>query len=125
MLNRTRRRTAAFIDASAPRVYGAALAAAADAGAAEDVAHEVLREAVAGRARADARSLVESAVLQAVRTAPHPAFAPLRAGDREAVALARLAGYSVAEVADALAIPSTEARSRMTSGLRRLAGAVT
>jgi DNA-directed RNA polymerase specialized sigma24 family protein len=115
----------AFIDATTPHVYGAALAAAADAGAAEDVAHEVLREAVAGRARGDARSLVERAVLQAVRTAPHPAFAPLRSGDREAVALARLAGYSVAEVADALAIPPTEARSRMTSGLRGLAAAVT
>ena len=115
----------AFVDASAPRVYGAALAAAADPGAAETVTSEVLLDAAAGRARGDARSLIERAVLRAVRTAPHPALAPLSAPDRDAVALARLAGYSVAEVADALAIEPTEARSRMTSGLRRLAAALT
>jgi DNA-directed RNA polymerase specialized sigma24 family protein len=120
-----RRRTRAIVDASLQHVYGAALAAAADSDAAEDVAYDVMIEAADGRARPDARSLVERAVLDAVRTAPHPAFAAMRTEDREAVALARLVGYSVSEVAAALGIAPAEARSRMTNGIRSLAAGVT
>jgi DNA-directed RNA polymerase specialized sigma24 family protein len=120
-----RRRMSALVDASVPRVYGAALAAAADAEAAEDVTCEVMVDVANGRGRADARSLIERAVLRAVQTAPHPTFAAMRAEDREAVALARLAGYSITEVADALEIPPSEARSRMTSGVKTLAATVT
>ena len=46
-------------------------------------------------------------------------------GDREVVALARLAGYTVAEIAETLDMAPAEARSRMTSGIRALAQAVT
>jgi hypothetical protein len=120
-----RRRTRALVEASVPHVYGAALAAAADLVAAADVTYDVMVEAAAGRARPDARSLVEQAVLGAVRKAPHSTFASMRIEDREAVALARLAGYSVAEVAGALGIEPGEARSRMTSGIRSLAAGVT
>jgi DNA-directed RNA polymerase specialized sigma24 family protein len=117
-----RSRAQALVDASVDHVYGAALAASADRGAAEDVTQAVMVEAATGRARADARSLVERAVLRAVRVAPHPAFDAMGAGEREAVALARLAGYSVPEIADALGIAPPEVRSRLTSGARTLAG---
>jgi DNA-directed RNA polymerase specialized sigma24 family protein len=115
------RRTRALVDASVAHVYGAALAASADRGTAEHVTHPVTVEAAAGRARADARSLVERAVLRSVRAAPHPAFEAMAAGEREVVALARLAGYSIPEIADALGLAPPEVRSRMTSGVRALA----
>jgi DNA-directed RNA polymerase specialized sigma24 family protein len=111
-------RSRALVDASAPHVYGAALAAAAGPAVAEEVTHDVMLAAVLGRARADARSLIERAVVRAVRRAPHAAFARMAPGEREVVALARLAGYSVGEIAAALEIEPDEARSRMSSGLR-------
>jgi DNA-directed RNA polymerase specialized sigma24 family protein len=114
------RRSRALVDATVPHVYGAALAAAADPATAADVARDVMVEAASGRHRADARSLVERALLRSVREAPHRAFAPMRAEDREVVALARLGGYSVPEIADTLAICPAEVRARMTSGLRTL-----
>ena len=110
----------ALIDASVPHVYGAALAAAAGPAAAAEVTQDVMVAAAAGAARPDARSLVGRAVIRAVRTAPHAAFAPMPEGEREVVALARLAGYSVSEIAEVLEIGADEARSRMTSGLRAL-----
>jgi DNA-directed RNA polymerase specialized sigma24 family protein len=116
-----RRRAAAFVEASVAHVYGAALAASADRSAAEDVTHAVMVEAAAGRARPDARSLVERAVLRSVRVSPHPAFGAMGAGERDVVALARLAGYSVPEIAEALGIAPPEVRSRLTSGVRALA----
>jgi DNA-directed RNA polymerase specialized sigma24 family protein len=76
--------------------------------------------AAAGAERPDARSLVARAVVRAVQTAPHAAFAPVPSPEREIIALARLAGYSVAEIAETLDIEPAEARSRMTSGLRAL-----
>jgi DNA-directed RNA polymerase specialized sigma24 family protein len=120
-----RRRTEAFVDVSLPHVYGAALAAAADEDAAAEVAYEVMTEAAGGRARGDARTLVERAVLRALEIAPHPAFAAMTGEDREAVALARVAGYTVDEVAFALGIDPAEARTRMTNGIRSLAAGVT
>jgi DNA-directed RNA polymerase specialized sigma24 family protein len=71
-----------------------------------------------GAEPSDARSLVAQAIIRAVRTAPHAAFAPMPEPEREVVALARLARYSVTEIAELLEIPAAEARSRMTSGLR-------
>ena len=112
------RRSRALLDASSPRVFGAALAAAAGPAAAADVTRDVMVAAMTGRARPDARTLVERAVLRAVREAPHTSFAAMSADDREVVALARLAGYSVAEVAQALGIAPSEARLRMVNGLR-------
>jgi hypothetical protein len=108
----------ALVDAGVRYVYGAAVAAAADETAAAGVTREVTVAAATGRAPADARSLVERAVLEAVRTAPGGPFAAMCVEDREAVALARVAGYSVSEVAGALGIAPAEARSRLTSGLR-------
>ena len=97
-------------------VYGAALAASAGPAAAGEVTRQVM-VAAAGE-RWDVRSLIARVIVRAVRTAPHAAFAPMPEGDREVVALARLGGYSVAEIADALGIAPGEARSRMVSGLR-------
>jgi len=97
-------------------VYGAALAASAGPAAAGEVTHDVMVGA-AGR-RPDVRALVARAIVRAVRTAPHAAFARMPEGEREVVALARLGGYTVAEIAEALGIAPAEARSRMTSGLR-------
>jgi DNA-directed RNA polymerase specialized sigma24 family protein len=108
------------VEATVPHVYGAALAAAADPAAAADVAREVMVEATSGSQRADARSLVERALLRSVREAPHRAFAPMRAEEREVVVLARLGGYSVGEIASTLAICPAEVRARMTRGLRTL-----
>jgi DNA-directed RNA polymerase specialized sigma24 family protein len=99
-------------------VYGAALSASAGPAAAGEVTREVM-VAAAGEPP-DARSLVARVILRAMRTAPHAAFAPMPPGDREVVALARLAGYSVPEIAEALGIAPGEARSRMMSGLRAL-----
>jgi DNA-directed RNA polymerase specialized sigma24 family protein len=115
----------ALVEATVPHVYGAALAAAADRDAAGQVTYEVMTDAVTGQARADARSLIASAVLRSMRAAPHPAFAAMRTEEREAVALARLGGYTVPEIAEALGIAPAEARSRLTSGLRALAAGVT
>jgi DNA-directed RNA polymerase specialized sigma24 family protein len=113
-----RRRLRALVDASVPRVYGAALAASADPEAAEDVTHEVMTDAIAGRTQADARSLVARALLSAVRDEPHPSLAPMMIEEREVVALARLGGYTVPEIAEALDIAPAEARARMTRALR-------
>ena len=120
-----RHRRRALVEASVPHVYGAALAAADGPDAAAAVTEEVIVAAVAGPDRADARALVARAVVRAVRTAPDAAFAPMPSGDREVVALARLAGYTVAEIAETLDIAPAEARYRMTSGIRSLAQAVT
>jgi len=99
-------------------VYGAALAASSGPSVAGEVTRDVI-VAAAGRS-SDARSLAARAIVRAVRTAPHAAFAPMPAPEREVVALARLGGYSVGEIAETLGIPPGEARARMTSGLRAL-----
>jgi DNA-directed RNA polymerase specialized sigma24 family protein len=97
-------------------VYGAALVAAAGPAAAAAVTEHVM----VSSSGADTRSLVARTVLHAMRTAPHAAFAPMPAPEREVIALARLARYSVDEIADALGIAPAEARARMASGLRAL-----
>ena len=101
-------------------VYGAALAAAAGPAAAAEVTQDVMVAAAAEPQ--DTRTLVARVVVRAMRTAPHAAFAPMPEPEREVVALARLAGYSVTEIADALHIEPAEARSRMTRGLRAAKG---
>jgi DNA-directed RNA polymerase specialized sigma24 family protein len=111
-------RKRALVDASLPHVYGAALAASADSESAEEVTRYVMTDAVAGRTSADARVLVQRALLSAVRGDPHPALAPMQIEEREVVALARLGGYTVPEIAEALDIDPAEARARMTSALR-------
>jgi DNA-directed RNA polymerase specialized sigma24 family protein len=97
-------------------VYGAAVAATAGPADAAEVTEHVM---ITGRG-SDTRSLVARTVLRAMRTAPHAAFAPMPEPEREAIALARLAGCSVDEIADLLAISPAEARARMMRGLRSL-----
>jgi len=101
-------------------VYGAALAAAADAQAAADVAAEVLTTAPRPLPGTDA--LRAAAVVLALRRAPAAAFADVPPGEREALGLARLLGLSVTEVAEALGVDRRTAAARLTAGLRALVG---
>jgi Sigma-70, region 4 len=105
-----------------PHVYGAARAASRDDDAAADVAERVLRTAAGERLLSRDR-LVERAIRLAVTTGPAQGFAAMDPRDREAVALARLAGYSVADVAATLGVEVDEAKRSMLRGLR-MAGRV-
>ena len=98
------------------RVYGAAVAAAADAGTAEDATLRVF--AVAGASPADPEALAAAAVRLVVRTAPRRAFAPMAPADREAVALARLLRWREDRIAALLEIEVAEVRRRLARGLR-------
>jgi DNA-directed RNA polymerase specialized sigma24 family protein len=99
-------------------VWRAALAASGDHRVAEAVATAVLR---AARPDATQGELVRRAVLAAVRRAPAPAFAAMGRSEREAVALARIAGCPIGEVAAALGIADGAARGLLTAGLRSMA----
>jgi hypothetical protein len=102
-----------------PLVYTAAYAASGDRAVAEQVTERVMVAAHPG----DETSLAERAVLLALRSSPHGAFAPMRDDEREVVALARLTGATTGRVATVLGISPEEARARMTSGLRALVSA--
>ena len=106
-----------------PHVYGAALAAARDDEAACTVTQRVFEGPISGTDRHcdDPRCLVEQAICLAMRTAPGTPFAMIAPRDREAVALARLAGYSVDEIALTLEIAPAEAKRRLRAGLEALA----
>lgn len=95
-------------------VWRAALAASAH----QDVAGEVTTEVLCA-ATPDARAadLVRRAVLAAVRRAPAPAFAAMAGAEREAVALARIAGCPVGQVAATLGVGEGAARRLLTTGL--------
>jgi DNA-directed RNA polymerase specialized sigma24 family protein len=97
-------------------VYGAAMAAAADAETAEEATLRVF--AAAGAGDSDPETLAAAAVRLAVRTAPQRAFAPMEVGDREAVALARLLRWPEHRIAALLGIEIAEVRLRLTRGLR-------
>jgi Sigma-70, region 4 len=99
-----------------PLVYTAAYAASGDQAVAEQVAERVML-AASGH---DDAALAERAVLLALRAAPHHAFAPMAAQEREVVALARLTGASTGRVATVLGISQDEVRARMRDGLRAL-----
>jgi hypothetical protein len=96
-------------------VWRAALAASGDRHVAEAVTTAVL---CAASPDATAADLVRQAVLAAVRQAPAPPFAAMRDAQREAVALARIAGCPVGEVAAALGVGDGTARRLLTAGLR-------
>ena len=98
-------------------VWRGALAASGDHDVAAEVTTAVLRAAPRDAAAAE---LVRRAVLAAVRRAPAPAFASMGRAEREAVALARVAGCPVAEVAVALGIGDGAARRLLTAGLRAM-----
>jgi DNA-directed RNA polymerase specialized sigma24 family protein len=104
----------------APHVYGAALAAARDESAAAGVTESVLgHAAVESSVARDA--LVERAILTAVRSSPAPCFEVMARPGREAVALARLAGYTVDQVASSLGLGIDEVKKSMLQALRRAA----
>ena len=108
---------------SLPHVYGAALAASRDHHTAGIVTEEVL-VAAAGEweRRPTGRSrLVERAIRLGVRTAPGPGFADMDSSDREVVALARLGGYSVSDIAARLGRPPQEVKRQMLRGLQSAA----
>jgi hypothetical protein len=112
---------------SSRRVYGAAVAASRDHTAAAEIAERVLLTAPAGGGaaadrRIDDRALVERAIRLGVRMAPPEAFAVMEPRDREAIALARLAGYSAGEVAVTLGTSVEDVKARMLRGLRSAAG---
>jgi hypothetical protein len=95
-------------------VWRAALAASGDRDVAEEVATAVLCAAPPGAAAAE---LVRDAVLAAVRRVPAPAFAGMDEAERDAVALARIAGCPVGEVAATLGVGDGAARRLLTTGL--------
>jgi len=98
-------------------VWRAALAASGDRAVAEAVTTAVL---CAGPPDAPAADLVRRAVLAAVRRAPAPAFAATDGAERDAVALARVAGCRVGEVAATLGVGDGTARRLLTTGLRSM-----
>ena len=104
----------------APHVYGAALAAASDESAAAGVTKRVL-----GRAAAESviarETLVERAILSAVRNSPAACFQAMPRPGREAVALARLAGYSADQVASSLELGVDDVKTSMLQALRGVA----
>src|SRR5688572_11792167 len=104
----------------APHVYGAALAASRDERAAAGVTERVLEKAAAENVISRER-LVERAILAAVRRAPAHCFEVMRQPDRDAVALARLAGYSAAQVAESLGLSVEEVKASMLRALRAAA----
>jgi DNA-directed RNA polymerase specialized sigma24 family protein len=107
----------------APLLYGAARAASRDEDAAADVLERVLH-AAAGARLLDRDRLLERAIRLGVSTKPAEGFAAMEPLDREAVALARLAGYSAANVAATLGIEVDEAKRSMLRGLRSAASVV-
>jgi DNA-directed RNA polymerase specialized sigma24 family protein len=104
----------------APHVYGAALAASRDERAAAGVTERVLANAAAENVIARG-PLVERAILASVRNAPAPCFEVMRQPDRDAVALARLAGYTTDQVAASLGLSVKEVKASMLRALRAAA----
>ena len=102
-----------------PWIYGAARRASADEAAARDLTERVVREARPGTPR---RLLVAEAVRLAVGGAtPAAPFHRLPAPEREALALVRLAGMGVEEVAALTGEDPATVKRRLTAGLRALA----
>ena len=111
----------------APQVHGAAVAASSDPESAARVTERVLREAARRHAPGqpiDRRRLVERAIRLGVGSCPAEGFAAIDERDREAIALARLAGYSVTEIARALETSAPEVKRRMSRGLRSVAAGI-
>jgi DNA-directed RNA polymerase specialized sigma24 family protein len=111
----------ALVDDYLPFVHGAAVAASSDP---EAVAIEVICAAARAGGPFEQRALVERALLLSVERAPARAFAAIAPEDRGAVALARLAGYSVLDVAAALGVDAATARVRVLRGLRAIGSAI-
>lgn len=105
-----------WVDGVLPRVYQAALGAAADEHAAHEATVRVFA-ALRGE-RPSPESLAARAVRVAVRAHPQPAFAVIDLPAREAVALARLLEWSLDDIADELAVERTQVKTLLDRGLR-------
>ena len=101
----------------APHVYGAALAASRDERAAAEVTEGVFSKAAAEDV-IDRERLVERAILTGVRSQPAACFAGMDPLARETVALARLAGYSTAQIASRLGVGDDMVKKSMLSALK-------
>lgn len=101
----------------APHVYGAALAASRDERAAAGVTEGVLAKAAAEPV-VDRDQLIERALLLGVRSDPAASFRGMDPVDREAVALARLAGYSTAQIAASLGMRADAVKASLLRALR-------
>jgi DNA-directed RNA polymerase specialized sigma24 family protein len=100
-----------------PWVYGAALAAASSEAGAQDATERAFRGARAGDTR---RALIAEAVRVAIRTDPAEPFDALDPEDAEALALVRIAGLCVAEVAALTGHDRATVKRRLTVALRSL-----
>ena len=101
-------------------MYGAALVASRDESAAAETTERVLEVAAGQDGEIDVDLLVQRTIRLSVRTHPTESFASIAPDDREAVALARLAGYTVGEVACALGKGADEIKTMMLRGLRSI-----
>lgn len=103
-----------------PRVYGAALGAAADQEVAARAAeHAMIAEAAGAQTRTPP---VAKAILAAMRDNPSAPFAALPRLERETLALARLGGFKVPEIAAALGEDERTIKRRLLDGLAALRG---
>ena len=100
-----------------PWVYGAALAAARTEAAAREVTERAFRVARSGATR---RMLVAEAVRLAIATDPAEPFNALDTGDAEALALVRLAGLRLDEVAALTGSDPATVKRRLSVALRGL-----
>jgi len=108
----------------APQVHGAAVSASSDPSSAARVTERVLSDAARSHAPGqpiDHRALVERAICLGVRSCPAEGYDRIEERDREAIALARLGGYSVTEIARALQTSPRDVKRRMSRGLLSVA----
>jgi DNA-directed RNA polymerase specialized sigma24 family protein len=103
-------------DSLVARAYGAAMAVSANPAAAERVTALALE-----RGAGNEPEIVLRTLRLAVRTAPAPQYRRMSVEQREAVALARPGGATVAETDAALGVSPGEAKRRMLEGLRAAA----
>ena len=102
-----------------PWIYGAARHAVADQAAADELTVRVVRDARPGTSR---RALVAEAVRLGVSGGtPAAPFDRVPPKEREALALVRLAGMSVDEVATLTGEDAATVKRRLTVGLQMLA----
>ena len=99
-------------------IYGVALAATDSTSAAERVTERVVRCSAPGAPRP---VLVAEAVRLAMCSAPAPPYDALDPDAREALALVRLAGLRVDEVAQLIGEDVLTVKRRLTHALRQLA----
>ena len=108
---------------SAPYVYAAAVAASRDREAAAAVTAYILSSAARGSygSAPERRLLVEEALLLGVRLSPSYVFSIMGREHREAVVLARIGRYPVAEIAQVLGVSAAEVKLRLRHGLEAVA----